>query len=559
MRTRIKIIGTVTIFALLLFAMISRNGSALPQIPQNAATVPSVIEKDGKEIEFNTKKDKVTVQSFFDVSWSDPFNGDESSESVNVTLQDLAYDDYNQSIDMSQNGDTKLMANENELISFGLNGINNTQMVSGMIGLEDNATDNSHDINFAEFAHLDTQMTVGMFNYSHGDLLNDPNWLHIAICESAYGNIKGLLVQYHIHAEGVDTVIMWQNNTAEALGGFFYPFDRLLMFGGFYNLTVEWGTILFAGIDFSITLDCESGSAMVILREHPVVEWQTIMVLNLHNLWLWEIGTVEVELKTLAGSMYITYYNAWLADYYGLFYLFVWDAYDIKIECFWNNYFYVVFNWYWITLVWWYWECSIYWEAKIVINEWIIEWTLFWDIALTQWNWWFWVYYCCWKLPFVVFEVPLITIQPIVSISIVNEIYDAAADQLNLTYRLTDFYGKEVNNADVDVAVDNVTVRATALGNGLYKVTHNQSAKIDAWTVQVNASVPEVALVEQLNYALDVDEVTCLTCDECEDCPVCPTWDSTKTGLTVATVGGFSLATLIGIFGRRSSLICPPK
>ena len=261
----------------------------------------------------------------------------------------------------------------------------------------------------------------------------------------------------------------------------------------------------------------------------------------------------------MVGSMYMTYYNAWLIDRYGLMYVYIFDVCDIKIECFWYNYVYTVFNWYWITLVWWYWDCSIYCEAKIVIEDWIIEWTLFWDIAFMQWNWWFWIYYCCWELPFVMFQVPLVTIQPLVTIDVVEQIYDATADKMNLTYRLTDIYGKMVNNADVDVMVDNDTVRATALGNGLYKVVHNQTAKSDAWAIKINASIPQVALVEQLEYTLDVDEVICASCEECDECVECTPWNTTSYTLLGTTVAGVSVAGLVARFGRKSSWICPPS
>ena len=101
-------VGLIFVIFLASFKPVASAEAPIRSIPKSAAIVPSVIEKDGKQIEFNEKRDKMTVQSFFDVFWSDLYTTESEPESTVVFGMNQS-DDSSQKIQVDQAKTTTLI------------------------------------------------------------------------------------------------------------------------------------------------------------------------------------------------------------------------------------------------------------------------------------------------------------------------------------------------------------------------------------------------------------------------------------------------------------------
>ena len=321
--------------------------------------------------------------------------------------------------------------------------------------------------------------------------------------------------------------------------------DNILNHG--VNVTYFDGMAIFSMLngELRFLVDFQSGQLDMHIREAYGVSWG--------NIWNYVgSGYADVKLR-YAGTNYMSIHINPL--YQDTAFVFDWDIHLIHIECGYDGAFLYSYTWGNLYLVYWIWECGenviVYWEFKLVLEEWVIEWTIFWDVLLLRWDCWFWVYCCCWDLPFVMFQLPLIEIQPIVMINVIEELYNATVDHLNLTYELVDIYGHRVSGADVDIKIDSTIQTAEEIANGIYFASFTAPKQDNGWLITVNATVPQVALVDELTYYYDVDEET-IVCDECEEYDECPECDeceeceeystTTQNTLIGTTIGGFSLA-----------------
>lgn len=227
------------------------------------------------------------------------------------------------------------------------------------------------------------------------------------------------------------------------------------------------------------------------------------------NIWTWAVSGYVDFIWMYNPMVYITFvfYLSWYWTYYGLIYVFIWDIYDIKLEYFYYGYVYCVWTWWLLTIELWYYIDIIIWEFKFIWNVWIIHWQIQWNTTI--WIFWWWIYYVHWTLPVVVLRVPIIYIPPVVDIDVYKEEYDAENDQLTLIYWLKDLYGHNVTGATVTATVEGSDKTASELGHGLYQVTVTSlAAQSDPIDIEISATVPNVALVDSLNYELDIDEAS---------------------------------------------------
>lgn len=252
----------------------------------------------------------------------------------------------------------------------------------------------------------------------------------------------------------------------------------------------------------------------------------------------------------------------------GLLWVFIFG--DYKLECFYFEYIKFVWTVLFFTVVFWAWEDAYYWEFKMVVEEWIIEWIMWWHFAQAVWTWNIWIYYSTWVYPVAILTVPIVMIPPIVRIVPTIEHYNVTTGNLTLVYQLIDLYGNPLGDqAVVDVTISTggedlgTTHRATYanLGTGYYSTSFLLDVSDPDVYIIVNATVPQVSIIDRLEYSYTLESFPtceiCETCDECENCTTCPP-ESTIPILAGTTIAGFGLAAMIAIFGRRSKFFCPP-
>ncbi|MBN2157417.1 MAG: hypothetical protein JW776_15330 [Candidatus Lokiarchaeota archaeon] len=250
------------------------------------------------------------------------------------------------------------------------------------------------------------------------------------------------------------------------------------------------------------------------------------------DIWNWFLTGYLIYgwFSPIYGWIWIEFYLHWW--YYELIYVLVWEIYGYKIEVYYLEIelIYFVVTWSSLTVfIWWY-EFAIVWEFKFIYLFWIFHWQITWHIINLTWFWWFNVYYIYWSLPVVILYVPILYIPPIVDIDVYCEIYDVDNKTLQLDYILTDLYGQPILGADVDVTVKGTTYSMNEIGGGQYQKIIFDLENTEAFNIRVNATVPGVALIEELEYVLN-----CLT-SECPACPECP---------PSSTIPGYHLIPLI--------------
>jgi hypothetical protein len=248
--------------------------------------------------------------------------------------------------------------------------------------------------------------------------------------------------------------------------------------------------------------------------------------------WIFNSGYVIFGWWSVYGWIWFEFYSWWWL--YELMYIFIWEVYDIKIEVYYLEIemIYFVITWSSLTIFIWYYLNIIVWEFKYVCLFWIFHWQITWNLT---WTWWFSIYYIHWVLPVVIFYVPIIYIPPIVDIEVLEEKY--YEDTLELAYELTDLYGNPVVGAVVNVQVNGVGSQAIDMGGGIYEVNFNNVDTSSPVNILVDAAVPNVALVDSLDYTIDLTEY-CV-------CPECP--DSTIPGFQLIPVILVSTAAIVSV------------
>lgn len=498
-------ISSIIIF-LFIVSVFSNCSNVFALIPEASEITETEFDVDGHTFALYPDKDGFDVDSFFDISWTSPIDDEYPSEKIDLSLSDGEKDEK---ISMDQYGNTELYAEDAKLLKFVI--VDNSTSIKIDTGNEgiffiSDASTNDHYIHYEDLAMIRTIMADGIFMYQYWDG-SDFGLLYLELTE--YEGIKCLYIidfPHHIYMLQNNTVIVDGMYYGDAFGGYINPF---------YWITINGYIITLVAQFFDVTINTLTQFAFITLFANTGAI-NPLFSITLKNLWAWEYGIVDITTFTMFGQLYITYYSTWWWYHYGLLYVFVWSSSNIKIECFWYDYFYVVWNWYWFTLIWW-WEDYICWEFKIVIVDWFFVFNIQWTLEI--WNFWIEVHYTNWILPVMIIQVPILYIPPIVDIQVYYELYDANTDELNLTYRLVDLYGNPINNAIVDVSVDGVNKSAQYCNDGLYFVSFSQAKKADKWDIVVNATVPNVVLVDKIEYSLDIDEVEIIPCDECPQCP----------------------------------------
>ena len=315
---------------------------------------------------------------------------------------------------------------------------------------------------------------------------------------------------------------------------------------------------------FSVVLHVDTGIADITIYDSAGVH-NPLFTISVTDVWTWSFakGSISVIVHAIIGNIQITYYNAWWISLHGVIFDFIWlvyDGTDIEIKgIFQDDYFIFELYWMWFILVTWYWEELIYWECEIILDVWIIEWTLMRNKLTNPHSWeWRWsVYYYNWILPFVMFEVPLVTIDPIVRIQILDESYDIETNLLQIRYQFVDIYGNIMSVLSSSASIGLINDLAEHIENGIYLAEFTVPYSDSGWNIHITAEINHVALVEDLQYNLQIEEY-CTECPTCSECPACPTWDITKSVLIGTTTLGFLLAGVFLILGRRGNgFICP--
>ncbi|MBD3354242.1 MAG: hypothetical protein GF364_22360 [Candidatus Lokiarchaeota archaeon] len=476
-------------------------------IPESSLADSESLDVNGNNLSIDPTNREVETDDAA-VSWSDP--GDDTSPASTITNTISENDSPTQSATVGDDGSLLLQNGSDPDPTIGWNynqPLNETTLsfydTIAVASINTDLTNNVHEISHeADLYEAKIEMADGILTFNTTDMeVELAQGLKIIIGEGVVSVVFWITELYQIDiletgqifeigGSGTEDFASGEEKDVVFFSSYIPPGVNVSRFHGV--TTIQW---------FDLLLVLTEDSMEIFWGVfHPTI-WYYWMwwasPLNVYIDWIWLLPT----------GYYVTFlfYRYWWLTWDGLIYVFIYDYYNIKLEFYWYEYYvYTVWVW-WSWTIWiWYWDIIVY-EFKWIWDIWIFHWQIQW--TLTVWVWWWWIYYIHWTLPVAVFTVPIYYIPPIVDIDVSSEVYNAENDQLTLTYLLTDLYGNPVDATSVSVTVDGSPHSTTELGNGLYQLTVSSiAAKEEAISISVSAIVQGVALIDNLDYTLDVDE-----------------------------------------------------